>query len=240
MAGRFAAARRTVQLVSVTTSMCVADIDLLQAVHSVHLTDGQSVKLVEGMEGFPAFQLNGLTNLAFPHIIYFPQMRMYDKFALLTTFQSHSSEGGYLFAILTPVECQPWPFWSVWSLSMVVWLTLSWIRWCSLDCGYIHRCRMASKKLLPPPPPSTGRIRTLLCIGRKPPRPPPSRCWRWRYPAHSITGLAWLFRWRVRCPSIYLFLPFGPSKAVSPLIRQQSQRLLELPSPRQFCPFSAG
>ena len=63
------------------------EVDLLQAVHSVHLSNVHAVKLVDGLEGFPAFQLNGLTNLAFPHVLYFPQMRMQDRFALIATFQ---------------------------------------------------------------------------------------------------------------------------------------------------------
>ncbi|GAU89174.1 hypothetical protein RvY_01755 [Ramazzottius varieornatus] len=82
------------------------DIDLLQAMQSVHSqSNGHAVKLVEGMDGFPAFQLNGLTNLAFPHILYFPQMRINPShLAIITTFQGHDDQGGYLFAVVNPLD----------------------------------------------------------------------------------------------------------------------------------------
>ncbi|XP_055334528.1 uncharacterized protein LOC129585735 isoform X2 [Paramacrobiotus metropolitanus] len=82
------------------------DIDLLQALYSVHLSSANShaVKLTEGPDGLPAFQLNGQSNLAFPHVLYFPDMRLQNRISLMTTFMAHSADGGYLFAVVNPLD----------------------------------------------------------------------------------------------------------------------------------------
>ncbi|OQV16879.1 putative Collagen alpha-1(XVIII) chain [Hypsibius exemplaris] len=66
-------------LITTAASALDGDVDLLQAVQSIHLTNGHAVRLTQ----------------------------MFQDFALLTTFQAHSEEGGYLFAVVNPLDTVP-------------------------------------------------------------------------------------------------------------------------------------
>ncbi|XP_046659461.1 collagen alpha-1(XV) chain-like [Homalodisca vitripennis] len=76
--------------------------DLLQAI-KIPFDDPNTVFFDYGLEGFPAMGLKPGSDIKSPYRLYLPE-RFYAEFSITATVKLASKEGGFLFAVVNPLD----------------------------------------------------------------------------------------------------------------------------------------
>ncbi|EFX83190.1 hypothetical protein DAPPUDRAFT_315968 [Daphnia pulex] len=76
--------------------------DLLKAIE-VPLRDEEHITFGTGVDGFPAFVLFRGHDIKIPYKVLLPD-KLYSDFSILVTIKPDNNEGGYLFAVVDPLE----------------------------------------------------------------------------------------------------------------------------------------
>lgn len=82
--------------------------DLLQAI-KIPFDDPNSVFFDYGLEGFPAMGLRPGSDIKTPYRLYLPE-RFYAEFSVTATVKLSSREGGFLFAVVNPLDTVRTPY----------------------------------------------------------------------------------------------------------------------------------
>ncbi|XP_044735698.1 collagen alpha-1(XV) chain-like [Chrysoperla carnea] len=79
-----------------------AEHDLLQAI-KIPFNDPKTQYFENGLDGFPAFGLRPGSDIKSPYRLFIPE-KLYPEFSIVVTVRSLSREGGFLFAVVNPLD----------------------------------------------------------------------------------------------------------------------------------------